>query len=80
MVVIGCPCNFRAIVARLREEAGDINDGSHDDGAGVRGDRARWMLGGALVGVSVVDREVLSVVVRRPGSERCHDLNWLLDG
>ena len=77
MVVVWCACNFCAIVARLREEAGDFDDGSHGNGAGVGGEGARWLLGGASVEAAVGDHAVLLVVdsvVRRPGIERRWDL------
>ena len=75
MVVVGCPCDFCAIVSRLREEADDLNDGRHGDGAGVEVDGAWWLLGGASVEAAVGDHTVLLVVVWRPGSERCWDLS-----
>ena len=61
MVIVGCPRDFRAIFVRLREEARDFDDGSHGNGngAGVGGEGARWLLGGASVGAAVGDREVL---------------------
>ena len=68
MVVIGCPCDFCVIVACLREEAGDLDDGRHGYSAGVREDDARWFLGGASVRDAVRDRVVLSVMVQRPGN------------
>ena len=40
-VVVWCACYFREIVARLREEAGDFDDRSHGDGAGVGGEGVR---------------------------------------
>ena len=55
------------IFARLRKETGDLDDKRRGDGTGIRGDGARWLLGGASVGVAVEDRAVLSVVVRIPG-------------
>ena len=73
---LGVLFDFLVIVARLREEAGDLDGGSHGNGAGVRGDGARRLMGGASVGVVVRERAVLSVVVWRPGSERRHDLSW----
>ena len=80
MVVVGYPCDFCAIVARLSEEAGDFDDRSHGNGAIVRGEGVQWLLGGALVRATVGDRAVLLVVVWRPGSERRWDfgrLQWL---
>ena len=77
MVVVCCACDFRAIVARLCEEAGDFDDRSHGDDAGVKGEGARWLLGGASVGDAVGDRAVLSVVdsvFQRLGSEWRRDL------
>ena len=55
------------IVTRLREEAGDLDDGRHGDDAGVGGDRDWWLLGGASFGVAVGYCAVLLVVVWRPG-------------
>ena len=73
MVVVWCGRDFRSIFARLRKEAGDFDDRSHGDDTGVGGEGAWWMLGGALVGASVGDRESLSVVASvgwRLGSKR----------
>ena len=47
MVVVWCACDFRAIVARLHEEAGDFDYGSHSNDASVGGEGYRWLLGGA---------------------------------
>ena len=74
MVVVRCPCDFHVIVARLREEAGNLDDVIHGNGAGIEGDGSLWLLGGALVGVAVGERAVISGVVQRPGSERRWDL------
>ena len=73
MVVFWCARDFRSIIALLRKEAGDFDDGSHGDDTGVGGEGAWWLLGGALVGALVGDRASLSVVAsvgRRLGSER----------
>ena len=61
MVVVGCACDFRSIVARLRKEAGDFDDGSHGDDASVGGEGARCLLGGSLVVASVRYSEGLLV-------------------
>ena len=79
MVIVGCACNFRVIVAHLRKEAGDFDNGSHGDGAGVGVEGSRWLLVGASVGAAVGDRAVLSVVdlvVWRPESKRRQDIGW----
>ena len=73
MVIVWCACDFRAIVARLREEAGDFDDGSHGDDACVGEKGSRWLLGRASFVAAVGDRAGLSVVdsvVWRLGSER----------
>ena len=40
MVLIGSARDFFSIIARLRKEAGDFDDGSDDDDAGVGGEGA----------------------------------------
>ena len=74
MVVVRCPCDFHVIVARLCEEAGGFDDGSHCDGAGVGGEGSQWLMGGASVWAAVGYHAVLSVMVRRPGSKRRREL------
>ena len=79
MAVFWCACKFRVIVADLREEAGDFDDGCHGDYTGVGGEGARWFLGGASVGVAVRGHAGLSVpglAVQRLGSECRWDLSW----
>ena len=79
MVVFGSACDFCLIVAQLREESGDFNDGSHGDDAGVGGEGSRWLLGGASVG----DSEGLLVgasVGQRLGQERRQDVSRDLVG
>ena len=53
MVVVWSAQAFCSIVARLCEEAGDLDNGSHGDDAGIEGEGARWLLGGASVRSSV---------------------------
>ena len=53
MVVIWSARYFCLIATRFCKEAGDFNNRSHSDGAGVGGEGTRWLLGGASVGASV---------------------------
>ena len=72
-VVVGSARDFCLIFARLRKEAGDFDDRSHGDDAGVRGDGERWLLGRASVGASV-GLLVGASVGRRLGRERRRDV------
>ena len=68
------------IVARIREKAGDFDGGSNGNDAGVGGEGARWLLGGASVGSAVRDCAGLLfvyLVVWRLGIELHWDLSWL---
>ena len=75
--IVGCARNFRSIVTRLQEEAGNSDNKSHGDDDGVWGERALWLLGGASVEASVGDSKGLSVeasVGRSLGRERRWDV------
>ena len=54
MVVVGSAQDFCSVVAHLREEAGDFDNGIHCDDAGVWGERARWLMVGASIGASMM--------------------------
>ena len=73
MVVVGSAQGFISIVARLRKEAGDFDGGSNGDDAGVGGEVARWLLGGALVGASM-GLLVGALVGQRLGREQHRDV------
>ena len=73
MVVFWCARNVRSIVARLHKEAGDFDNGSHGNDAGVGGEGYRWLLVRASVRALVGDRAgvlVVASVSRRLGSEK----------
>ena len=79
MVAVWSAHDFCSIVARLHNEAGDFDNGSHSDDTGVGGEVAQWLIGGSLVGYS----EGLSVgasVGQSLGRERRQDVGLDLVG